>query len=143
MILAANKNMAQEFSNPPSLFDPLPHGFSHVVKTPRHSQLVFVAGQGGEENKEGELSSDFRRQTYRALRNIHEALNAHGLDMESVVKVTTLVVDHDKEKLQILTEEFQKVWQDDKFPVNTLIPVPRLALDNMLVEIDAVAVSKE
>jgi enamine deaminase RidA (YjgF/YER057c/UK114 family) len=33
------------------------------------------------------------------------------------------------------------MWPDNKFPVNTLIPVPRLALDNMLIEIDAIAVS--
>ncbi|MGY0041223.1 hypothetical protein [Pedobacter sp. NJ-S-72] len=34
----------------------------------------------------------------------------------------------------------KKVWPDEKFPVNTLIPVSRLALDGMLIEIDATAV---
>ena len=62
--------------------------------------------------------------------------------MKAVVKVTTLLVEHDAEKLRIITEEFYKMWPDKKFPVNTLIPVPRLAIDNMLVEIDAIAVSK-
>lgn len=33
------------------------------------------------------------------------------------------------------------MWPAKDFPVNTLIPVPRLALDGMLVEIDAVAVA--
>lgn len=134
---------AQEFSNPSSLFDPVPYGFSHVTKTPPGSRLIFVAGQGGEENKDGELSSDFRRQTSQALRNIKEALRANGLDMSSIVKVTTLVVSHDNEKLQILVEEFRKVWPENNFPVNTLIPVGRLALDNMLIEIDAIAVSRD
>lgn len=59
--------------------------------------------------------------------------------MSSVVKVTTLVVDHDAEKLKIIIEEFQKMWPDKQFPVNTLIPVPKLALDGMLVEIEATA----
>jgi enamine deaminase RidA (YjgF/YER057c/UK114 family) len=52
-------------------------------------------------------------------------------------------VDHDAEKLNIIIEAFKKMWPDNKFPVNTLIPVPRLALDNMLVEIDAVAITTE
>jgi enamine deaminase RidA (YjgF/YER057c/UK114 family) len=62
--------------------------------------------------------------------------------MKSVVKVTTLVVNHDAAKLNIIIEEFKKIWPENQFPVNTLIPVPRLALDNMQVEIDAVAITK-
>jgi enamine deaminase RidA (YjgF/YER057c/UK114 family) len=133
---------SQEFSNPKSLFDPAPYGFSHVASIPAKTKLIFIAGQGGEENADGALSADFRRQTYHALRNIEAALHAQGLTMQAVVKVTTLVVEHDAAKLQIIIEEFQKMWPDNKFPVNTLIPVPRLALDNMLIEIDAVAISK-
>jgi enamine deaminase RidA (YjgF/YER057c/UK114 family) len=130
---------SQVFSNPETLFDPRPYGFSHVVSIPAGHALVFVAGQGGEEVS-GDLSQDFRRQVYRALRNIEAALQSQGLRMDAVAKVTTLVVDHDADKLKILIEEFHNVWPDQKFPVNTLIPVPRLALDNMLVEIDATAI---
>jgi enamine deaminase RidA (YjgF/YER057c/UK114 family) len=133
---------AQQINNPPALFDPIPYGFSHVIAIPADRKFVFVAGQGGEEDTSGKLSNDFRRQTQYALRNIETALRSQGLDMKSIVKVTTLVVEHDAEKLRILTEEFYKVWPDKKFPVNTLIPVPRLAIDKMLVEIDAIAVSK-
>lgn len=133
---------AQTITNPPALFNPIPYGFSHVASVPADSKLVFVAGQGGEEDTSGKLSTDFRRQTQQALRNIETALRSQGLNMKAVVKVTTLVVEHDAEKLRIITEEFYKMWPDKKFPVNTLIPVPRLAIDNMLVEIDAIAVSK-
>lgn len=38
-----------------------------------------------------------------------------------------------------MTEEVARVWGDDK-PAMTLIPVPALALDGMLVEIDVIAV---
>lgn len=141
-MITSTTAFTQEFSNPPALFDPVPYGFSHVATVPADRKFIFVAGQGGEEDINGKLSSDFRRQTQHALRNIETALRSQGLDIKSVVKVTTLVVEHDAEKLRILTEEFYKMWPDKKFPVNTLIPVPRLALDNMLVEIDAIAVSK-
>ena len=133
---------AQTFHNPDALFNPSPYGFSHVAVVPGGSKLVFVAGQGGEENKEGKLSADFRTQVQHSLNNIKIALQTQQLSMKSVVKVTTLVVDHNAEKLNIIIEEFKKMWPDKQFPVNTLIPVPRLALDNMLVEIDAVAITK-
>lgn len=137
-----NEGYSQTFHNPDVLFNPSPYGFSHVAVVPGGSKLVFVAGQGGEENKEGKLSAGFRTQVQHSLNNIKIALQTQQLSMKSVVKVTTLVVDHNTEKLTIIIEEFKKIWPDNQFPVNTLIPVPRLALDNMLVEIDAVAIAK-
>jgi len=32
-----------------------------------------------------------------------------------------------------------KVWDKNQFPASTLIPVPKLALDGMLIEVDAIA----
>lgn len=133
---------SQTFHNPEALFNPSPYGFSHIAVVPGGSKLVFVAGQGGEENKEGKLSSDFRTQVEHALNNIKIALQTQQLTMKSVVKVTTLVVNHDEQKLNIIIAAFKKIWPNDQLPVNTLIPVPRLALDNMQVEIDAVAITK-
>ena len=137
---------SQTFHNPEALFNPSPYGFSHVAVVPGGSKLVFVAGQGGEENKEGKLSADFRTQVQHALNDgfatLKIALQTQQLTMKSVVKVTTLVVNHDTAKLNIIIEEFKKIWPENQFPVNTLIPVPRLALDNMQVEIDAVAITK-
>lgn len=134
---------SQETSNPTELFDPKPYGFSHVATVPAGSKLIFIAGQGGEENKEGKLSADFRTQLQHSLKNIQIALKTQGVTLSSVMKITTLIVDHDQEKLKILIEEMEKMWPDKKFPVNTLIPVPKLALDGMLVEIDAIAVKRD
>src|SRR5688572_6410789 len=142
ILLTMNKGYSQKFHNPDALFNPAPYTFSHVAVVPAGSQLVFVAGQGGEENKEGRLSPDFRTQVQHALKNIQIALQSQQLSMGSVVKVTTLVVDHNAEKLNIIIAEFEKMWPNKNFPVNTLIPVPKLALDYMLVEIDAVAIKK-
>lgn len=49
-----------------------------------------------------------------------------------------LIVDHDRETFRIMTEEVERVWGDTK-PAMTLIPVPALALEGMLVEIDVLA----
>ncbi len=43
--------------------------------------------------------------------------------MENIAKLTTLVVDYDEEKHEVLIEESIKIWPDQRFPVNTLIPV--------------------
>jgi len=111
-----------------------------MVCVPAGYKFVFVAGQGGEENSDGKLSTDFRWQVAFSLNNIKAALATDSLTMNNVIKVTTLVVDHDAEKLEIIVEEFNKVWPAKNFPINTLIPVPKLAIDGMLVEIEALAV---
>lgn len=131
---------AQRITNPKALFNPAPYGFSHVVTVPAQGKLIFVAGQGGEEDTQGKLTADFRTQVRQSLHNIQTALLSQKATMNHVAKVTTLVVDHDAEKLKIIAEEFQKMWPKQNFPVNTLIPVPKLAIEGMLVEIDATAV---
>ncbi len=128
-----------EITNPEGIYDPRPHGYSHVAAVPAGSQLVFVAGQGGSRN-DGILSADFRSQVAIVFENIAIALASKGLKMENIAKLTTLVVDYEDEKHQILIEESTKIWPDLKFPVNTLIPVQRLALNGMLIEIDATAI---
>ncbi|WP_175634165.1 RidA family protein [Pedobacter ghigonis] len=128
-----------EITNPEGIYDPRPHGYSHVAAVPAWSQLVFIAGQGGSRT-DGILSTDFRTQVAIVFENIAIALASKGLKMENIAKLTTLVVDYDDEKHQILIEESTKIWPDLKFPVNTLIPVQRLALNGMLIEIDATAI---
>ncbi|MBB6272347.1 enamine deaminase RidA (YjgF/YER057c/UK114 family) [Pedobacter cryoconitis] len=137
--LLNQKGLAQEITNPKGLYDPRQHGYSHVATVPANSILVFVAGQAGTD-AEGKLSDDFRTQVRFTFENLAIALKSKGLQMKHIAKLTTLVVDYDAEKHKILIEEGKKVWPDEKFPVNTLIPVPRLALDGMLIEIDATAV---
>ncbi|MGF6848544.1 enamine deaminase RidA (YjgF/YER057c/UK114 family) [Chitinophaga sp. W3I9] len=129
------------FINPPGLYDPAPNAYSHIAVVPAGNTLVFIAGQGGE-TADGSLVNDFRTQLKQTFSNLDAALKSQGLKFSDVVKLTTLVVDHNEEKLKILTEESLRIWPDKKFPVNTLIPVPRLALDGMLVEIDATAVKR-
>jgi len=128
-----------EITNPIGIYDPRPHGYSHLASVPADRQLVFVAGQGGSRT-DGILSDDFRKQVVIVFENIALALKSKNLTMANIAKLTTLVVDYDDAKHEILIEESNKIWPDQKFPVNTLIPVQRLALNGMLIEIDATAV---
>lgn len=96
------------------------------------------AGQGGETEDE-ELSDDFATQFKQALANVETVLKAANAKMSDVAKINLLIVDHDKERFRVMTEEVERVWGDNK-PASTLIPVPALALERMLVEIDVIAV---
>jgi enamine deaminase RidA (YjgF/YER057c/UK114 family) len=129
---------AFQLSNPEGLYDPAPNGYSHVAELASGARLLFIAGQGGED-QQGRLSSTFAEQTRQALANLDTALQSGGADLGQVFKLTLLVVDHDQEKLRTWVEESGRVWGTAMKPVCTLIPVPRLALEGMLVEIDAVA----
>ena len=137
----ASKNCLH-FINPPGLYDPRPNGYSHVVVVPAQCRTVYVAGQGGE-NPAGQLSSDFGEQLTQTFANLRTALVAAGAGMQHVAKLTVLVVDHTEQRLALFSQAARKAWPNGSAPACTLIPVPRLALDSMLIEIDATAVVKE
>ncbi len=128
-----------EIINPKSLYDATTYGYSHIAHITGQFQLVFVAGQGGE-NQEGYLEKDFRSQVRQAFHNIKTALDEVGLTVNDIAKLTTLIVDYDAEKHQILNEESERLWPARNFPTQTLIPVTKLALEIMLFEVEAIAV---
>ncbi|WP_343630990.1 RidA family protein [Roseateles sp.] len=126
------------FTNPAGLYDPAPNGYSHVATVDGPARLVFVAGQGGED-AQGRLAEDFGAQVDQALENLQIALAAAGARVRDVVKLTVLVVDHSEARLFLLGEAIKALWGEHPTPACTLIPVPRLALDGMLFEIEATA----
>lgn len=137
--------MTQVFSNqlptainPPGLYDPTANGYSHLVITPSDVRWLFVAGQGGE-NAQGELAEGFAAQLQCCLQNLRLALAAGGATLQHVARLTVLVVDHDEQRLATISQTLRQAWTGSSTPACTLIPVPRLALDGMLIEIDATA----
>lgn len=130
---------ALAFSNPPGLYDPAPNGYSHVATVAPGTRLVLLAGQGGE-TPDGALAAQFQAQVRQALANMCTALQAAGSGPLHVARLVALVVDHSEERLHVLGAELDRVWGSATKPACTLIPVPRLALDGMLFEIEATAV---
>ena len=125
------------FVNPPGLYNPTPNGYSHLALFPPGWRIILPAGQGGE-TEDQELSDDFATQFKQALANVETVLKAANAKMSDVAKINLLIVDHNKERFRIMTEEVERVWGNNK-PAMTLIPVPALALEGMLVEIDVIA----
>jgi enamine deaminase RidA (YjgF/YER057c/UK114 family) len=124
--------------NPQGLYDPAPNGYSHAVIASGGSRIAYIAGQGGED-RTGKLAPDFAAQVEQAYANLRTALEAVGAKPNQVTKLTTFVVDHDMSKLGVLTENVKKMF-GETLPAQTLVPVPRLAVDGMLFEVEAVAI---
>lgn len=128
-----------KFINPSGLNNPSSYGYTQAVVVPSGSSLVYIAGQYGIDENGNLVSDNFAVQLKQSFANLRTALAAVGATPEDVVKITILSVDHDEEKLHLISAQRNSFWSNCK-PASTLIPVPKLAVDGMLFEIDAVAV---
>ncbi|AEM51766.1 MULTISPECIES: RidA family protein [Stenotrophomonas] len=127
-----------ELFNPAGLYDPSANGYSHVAVVRLPARVIHIAGQGGED-ADGHLSPGFEEQVEQALDNLQIALGSAQASLADVARLRILVVDHDEDRLGIIARQVRRRWPNRAAPTCTLIPVPRLALDGMLFEIEAEA----
>jgi len=135
----ANENgLKLTIVNPQNLYDPSPNGYSTAVITPPGARVAYISGQGGQDST-GALSPDFAVQVKQAYANLRAALEGIGAKPDQVAKLTVFVVDHDMSKLEVLTRNVKDMF-GETLPAQTLVPVPKLAIDPMLFEVEAVVV---
>jgi 2-iminobutanoate/2-iminopropanoate deaminase len=112
--------------------------FSPGVKVPA-GQLIFVSGQVAR-NAAGETvgRGDIRAQTRQALENVKAVLEAAGATIDDIVKVTVFVTDvrHFAAIHEVRAEYFR---QD--YPASTLVEVKSLVSPELMIEIEAIAVT--
>lgn len=105
-----------------------------VVKPGR---LIFVAGQAWWPGDGRPFKGDVRAQAQYAINNIKAILESQGATLEDVVRITvymTNIEEHEK-----LTDLRTKYFGTSP-PASALIGVCKLAHEDILVEIDAIAV---
>ncbi|KZK98146.1 Endoribonuclease L-PSP [Pseudovibrio sp. Ad5] len=124
--------------NPQSLYDPSAHGYSVSVVAPAGARVAYVSGQGGADDK-GAYSPEFSVQVKQAYANLKKVLDALDATPAQVAKLTVYVVDHDPSKLGVLTQNVMEMF-GETLPAQTLVPVPKLAIDPMLFEVEAVVI---
>lgn len=122
------------FINPPDLARPT--GYTHVVDAGA-GRTVYIAGQVALD-ADGNLvgKGDFRAQVEQVFRNLEAALAAADLGFPDVVKLNTYVAD--MSALDAL-REVRARYVGDRPPASTLVQVVRLAREDFLVEIEAIA----
>ena len=122
--------------NPPTLLDATGYGFSQVVIPEPGNRLAFISGQFSGNPRGVVRGKTVEAQMAFAFKNLEAAIAAAGGTPADVVQIRVLIVDHREEYLAPLSKHIIALF-GDTLPASTLIPVPRLALDDMLFEIEA------
>jgi 2-iminobutanoate/2-iminopropanoate deaminase len=118
------------------LMEPISHYTDAVVA----GTTVYVSGCGATD-EHGNLvgRGDVTAQTRQVLDNMKLALGAAGATLDDVVKVTVYLKNVDD---RVKVNEVRKEYFRDNRPASTLIEISRFALDGMLIEIEAIAVTR-
>ncbi len=125
------------YLNPPGLMDSS-RFFSQAVVAPPGT-TVHVAGQTGfrvdrsiAPTKEGQMA--------QAFENVKIALEAAHARTDQVVMMNVYIVGYTEADLEELAHCTAAYFPPDRLPASTLVPVPRLARNELLFEIDVTAV---
>jgi len=118
--------------NPDTIHAPL-GAYSHQVEIPAGARWLAMAGQVGAD-RDGRVPNDPVEQARLCLENIRRNVEAAGMEVGDIVKLTWYVVGEiDAQRRRELLMEFL----GDHRPASTLVFVAALASPDYKVEIDA------
>ena len=122
--------------NPPTLSKPT--GYTQVVVA-SGGRTIYIAGQTAVDSHGDVVGrSDFRAQAKQAFENLKAALAATGVGFNQVVKLNYYVLDMANAPV---LREVRNSYLGSTFPASTLVEVRKLARDEFMLEIEAIAVS--
>lgn len=132
--------MPKEHINPKSLFPSLQHGFSQIV-TSQGGKTVYMSGQTAwDADKRIVGGMSLGEQTRQALRNVRTAVEAAGGALADVVSVRIYVVNYKPADAGPVGGAFREFFPGESPPASTLIGVSSLAVEDFMIEIEAIAV---
>ncbi len=119
--------------------DPDPYVPFRLSQGFRVGDLVIVSGQAAID-EHGDLVGvgDFDAQAEQVFRNLQRVLEAGGSSLDRIVKVTIFLTD---------MANFPKIvdlrgrWFTEPYPADTIVEVSALALPELEIEIEAIAVA--
>jgi reactive intermediate/imine deaminase len=133
----AEKPAGRRFLSPETL--PQPFGYSHVVDAPA-ARMVYISGQVPLD-AEGRLvgEGDFDAQVRQVFENLSAALEAAAVSWSEVVKLNYFLRDVSRvASVRAIRDEYVDTEHP---PASTLVEVSGLFRDDVLIEIEAVAVA--
>ena len=80
-------------------------------------------------------------QTRQALRNLKAAVESAGGTISDVVQLTIHVVNYRPDQLNDIAGTLAEFFPPENLPANTLVGVPSLSTQGLLIEITGVAVT--
>lgn len=126
--------MAKQIINPPNVA--VPRGYSHAVK--KTGTPVFIAGQVGLD-AQGRLvgERDAAAQAEQAFQNLRLVVEACGGTMDDIVKLNIYTTDAAYRSAIVAARE--RHFKDGQYPASTYVVISALAVPQLLVEVEAVA----
>jgi len=133
--------MKKDYLNPSDLPN-WSETFSQVVVVRAGSaRTIYLSGQVSVDADHKVVGpGDLRRQAEVALENLSTALTAAGATPADVVRLGIYVKNYRPEQAEIISAALRKQFVAGKMPASTWLGVASLALDDLLIEIDATAV---
>ena len=132
--------MKKDYVNPPTLIEP--PGFTQVLVVEDAAKIVFISGQVGIDQA-GKLigAGDLKAQIRQAAKNLKAALAAVNATPSDIVKTNTYIVNYKQSDYSAMREARAELFPDGAaFPASTMVGVTSLAVDGLLVEMEAIAV---
>tara|TARA_R110002110_G_scaffold413729_1_gene641543 strand:+ start:23166 stop:23579 length:414 start_codon:yes stop_codon:yes gene_type:complete len=119
--------------------DPDPYAAFNIAQGYRAGDLIFVSGQAALD-LEGNIvgAGDFEAQAVQAFENLQAVLKAGGSSLDKLIKVTIYVTDmaHFATIVDLRQRYLSAPW-----PADTLVEVSALALPELMVEIEGIALA--
>ena len=129
-------NTAIRRINPPTLSKP--NGYTQLVVA-TGGRAIYISGQTAVDSKGDVVGpGDFRAQAQQSFENLKAALAAAGVGFDQVVKLNYYVLDMANAPV---LREVRNRYLVSAFPASTLVEVRKLARDEFMLEIEAIAVS--
>jgi 2-iminobutanoate/2-iminopropanoate deaminase len=128
---------APRLSNPETMHTP--RGYSHVADVPAGSRMIFIAGQVALDKSGAVVGpGDFKAQATQVFENLQLALAAVGGTCKDIVKLNYYLTD--VTQAPIVREVRDRYIDTAAPPASTLVEVRRLFRDDVMLEVEAVAV---
>lgn len=119
--------------------DPDPYEPFRLAQGYRVGELLFVSGQAAiDEHGQTVGDGDFDAQAEHTFRNLERVLEAGGSSLANVVKVTIFLRDMANFPKIV---ELRGRWFTPPYPADTIVEVSSLALPELLIEVEAIAVA--
>ena len=121
--------------------DPDPYEPFRLALGYRVGDLLVISGQAAI-SPEGEIvgAGDFDAQAEQVFRNLERVLHAGGSSLRNVVKVTIFLTDMANFPKIV---ELRGKWFTPPYPADTIVEVRALALPELELEIEAIAVADD
>lgn len=127
--------MTHRYINPPTLAHPT--GYTHVVEA-TGARTVYISGQVALDSSGNIVGlGDMHAQAQQVFENLHSALQAVGAGFRDVVKLTYFVVD--MTQLPVVREVRDQFIHPEQLPASTAVEIRRLAREEFLLEVEAIA----